>query len=368
MINYMQIENFKSIKKLSLPLENLNLFFGMNGMGKSSVIQALLLLRQSFWENHKSRLDYLYTNGDMIQLGTGKDIFCQNGVSNIIRFYVQFSNNVKFDCRYKYELDRPDSDQLPRMESELINDYTVSLFSESFSYLGAEHIGPKKQYSVENWKKNGIVNLGAAGEFVVPFLALAGEKMRVPDEMCLQSGKTNRLIDQVSAWMAEISPGIRITAELLPSVEKAKLAISYSGNRLVSDTFLPVNVGFGIPYVLPLIVELLISEKGSLLLIENPESHLHPKGQSRIAKLISLAAERGCQIICESHSDHVINGIRVAVKKGEISHDKVGILFFSKNKDQETKVDNIYIDGKGNLSEYPLGLLDEWGILMTELI
>ena len=113
---------------------------------------------------------------------------------------------------------------------------------------------------------------------------------------------------------------------------------------------------------------MLISEKGSLLLIENPESHLHPKGQSRIAKLISLAAERGCQIICESHSDHVINGIRVAVKKGEISHDKVGILFFSKNKDQETKVDNIYIDGKGNLSEYPLGLLDEWGILMTELI
>ena len=368
MINYMQIENFKSIKKLSLPLENLNLFFGMNGMGKSSVIQALLLLRQSFWENSKLGLDYLYTNGTMIQLGTGKDVFCQSGISDNIRFYIQFSNNVKFDCRYKYELDRPDSDQLPRMESELINDYTVSLFSESFSYLGAEHIGPKKQYSVENWKKNGIVNLGAAGEFVVPFLALAGEKIRVPDEMCLQSGKTNRLIDQVSAWMAEISPGIRITAELLPSVEKAKLAISYSGNRLVSETFLPVNVGFGIPYVLPLIVELLISEKGSLLLIENPESHLHPKGQSRIAKLISLAAERGCQIICESHSDHVINGIRVAVKKGEISHDKVGILFFSKNKDQETKVDNIYIDGKGNLSEYPLGLLDEWGILMTELI
>ena len=79
MINYIQIENFKSIKNLALPLENLNLFFGMNGMGKSSVIQALLLLRQSFWENHKSGLDYLYTNGDMIQLGTGKDVFVKAG-------------------------------------------------------------------------------------------------------------------------------------------------------------------------------------------------------------------------------------------------------------------------------------------------
>ena len=87
-----------------------------------------------------------------------------------------------------------------------------------------------------------------------------------------------------------------------------------------------------------------------------------------IARLISLAANHGCQIICESHSDHVINGVRVAVKNKQISNNKVGVSFFSKNKDQETKVDNIYIDKKGNLSDYPLGLLDEWGILMTELI
>ncbi len=237
MINYMQIENFKSIRKLSLPLENLNLFFGMNGMGKSSVIQALLLLRQSFWENSKLGLDYLYTNGTMIQLGTGKDVFCQSGISDNIRFYIQFSNNIKYDCCYKYRLDDPDSDQLMRVGTKTDDSYAVSLFSEQFSYLGAEHIGPRKQYSIENWKRNGIVKLGTAGEFVVPFLALEGEKLRVPDAMCLQNGKTNRLIDQVSAWMAEISPGIRISAELLPSIEKAKLAISYSGDRLVSDSF-----------------------------------------------------------------------------------------------------------------------------------
>ncbi len=56
------------------------------------------------------------------------------------------------------------------------------------------------------------------------------------------------------------------------------------------------------------------------------------------------------------------------MKNKQISNNKVGVSFFSKNKDQETKVDNIYIDKKGNLSDYPLGLLDEWGILMTELI
>lgn len=368
MINYIQLENFKSIKRLSLPVENLNLFFGMNGMGKSSVMQALLLLRQSFWENHGSNLDCLYTNGDMIQLGTGKDIFCQSGVDETIRFYVQYADNIKFDCCYKYELNDPNSDQLMRIGAGADSDYSVSLFSGQFSYLGAEHLGPRKQYSVENWKRNGVAKWGTMGEFVVPFLALEGEKIRIPKDMCLSSGKTNRLIDQVSAWMAEISPGIRITAELLPAIEKAKLAISYSGDGLMSDAFLPVNVGFGIPYALPLIVELLVSEKDSLLLIENPESHLHPRGQAMMGKLIALAAEHGCQIICESHSDHVINGVRVAVKNGQIKNEKVEISYFSKNREQETKVDNIYIDGKGDLSDYPSGLLDEWGILMMELM
>ena len=95
MIHYMQIENFKSLKKISLPLQNLNLFFGMNGMGKSSVIQALLLLRQSFWENRESGLEYLHTNGELIKLGTGKDIFCQSGEGDKIRFYLQFYNKEK---------------------------------------------------------------------------------------------------------------------------------------------------------------------------------------------------------------------------------------------------------------------------------
>ena len=168
--------------------------------------------------------------------------------------------------------------------------------------------------------------------------------------------------------MAEISPGIKLMAQLLPLIEKAQLTVSYSGERLISDPFLPVNVGFGIPYVLPLITELLISDSESLLLIENPESHLHPKGQTMIAQLISLAAENGCQIICESHSDHVINGVRVAAKQKLISNKKVGITFFSKNENQETKVDTIFVDEKGDLSDYPTGLLDEWGILMSELI
>lgn len=368
MIKYLQIENFKSLKKIALPLENLNLFFGMNGMGKSSVIQALLLLRQSYWNNYKANIDYLYTNGELVRLGTGRDIICQNAEENSIRFYLQYSEDTKLDFKYAYTELEPDSDCLNCCISTGDFTYDKALFSKDFAYLSAEHLGPRKQYTTENWKKDGVARLGTIGEFVVPYLASEGESFKVSEKLCLPTGKTNHLIDQVSAWMAEISPGIKLSAQYLATMEKATLSIRYSGERLDSEPYMPVNVGFGIPYVLPLIVELLTASPDSLLLIENPESHLHPRGQSMLAQLIAKVAENGCQIICESHSDHIINGIRVAVKQGSIANDHLTVSYFNKNQQQDTKIETIYVDSKGSLSNYPIGLLDEWGILMAELI
>ena len=354
MIKYIQIENFKSLRKVGLPLENLNLFFGRNGMGKSSVIQTLLLLRQSYWENRKKDMDTLYTNGELIRLGTGKDVFCQNTDEDFMRFYLRYSDDI-------------DNDQLARIDMT-DDSYDEALFSNEFVYLGAEHLGPRKQYSTENWKREGAAKYGNLGEYIVPFLAAEGESFKVPAELCIENGKTNKLIDQVSAWMTEISPGIKLSAEFISTIEKAKLSIRYSGDRLDSEPFSPVNVGFGIPYVLPLIVELLTAAANGLVLIENPESHLHPKGQTIIAKLIAMVAARGTQVICESHSDHIINGIRVAVKKHLIDNNKLTVSYFDKEKDQNTIVENIMVDANGNLDNYPDGLLDEWGILMSELL
>lgn len=368
MIKYIQIENFKSLRKIGLSLENLNLFFGRNGMGKSSVIQMLLLLRQSYWENRKKDMDILYTNGELIRLGTGKDVFCQNTDEDYMRFYLRFSDKKTYDFRYKYKYSEDmDNDQL--VGTDISDDsYDEALFSNEFVYLSAEHLGPRKQYSTENWKRDGAAKYGNMGEYIVPFLAAEGESFKVPDELCSENGKTNKLIDQVSAWMTDISPGIKLSAEFISTLEKAKLSIRYSGDRLDTEPFSPVNVGFGIPYVLPLIVELLTSDKNGLVLMENPESHLHPKGQAVIAKLIAMVAARGTQVICESHSDHIINGIRVAVKKQIIDCDKLTVSYFDKNKDQNTLVENIMVDSNGNLDNYPEGLLDEWGILMAELL
>ena len=116
---------------------------------------------------------------------------------------------------------------------------------------------------------------------------------------------------------------------------------------------------------------LLKSKKDDLIIIENPESHLHPKGQSSIGKLMSPAAQNGAQLFIESHSDHIINGIRVSVKEGLISTDNISVNYFDRNLKSnihETEIINIKIDKNGELSKYPEGLLDEWTNLLMRLI
>jgi hypothetical protein len=91
--------------------------------------------------------------------------------------------------------------------------------------------------------------------------------------------------------------------------------------------------GFGLTYVLPVIVLILKAKPGDFIIVENPESHLHPAGQAKIAEMYAIAANNGVQIIVETHSDHFLNGVRVATKNKVIAPDKSQIYFFEKQKD-----------------------------------
>src|SRR5438046_1441121 len=92
-------------------------------------------------------------------------------------------------------------------------------------------------------------------------------------------------------------------------------SVTYSlGHQVASSEYRPTNVGFGITYALPIVVSILSARPGSLVIIENPEAHLHPRGQVRMGELLSLASTAGIQVLIETHSDHVLNGIRLAVR------------------------------------------------------
>ena len=144
--------------------------------------------------------------------------------------------------------------------------------------------------------------------------------------------------------------------------------------------FKPQNVGLGISYVLPVLVTLLTSWPGAIIIIENPEAHIHPRGQAKLGELIARAAAFGVQLFVETHSDHVINGVRVAVRDGILKPEDVNIAFFERRPHQVLGVDGeicteiyseinpIRVDNNGMLSDYPKGFLDEWDNQLEELM
>jgi len=114
---------------------------------------------------------------------------------------------------------------------------------------------------------------------------------------------------------------------------------------------------------------LLKAKPNDLVIIENPESHLHPAGQSKVAELCAIASANGVQIIVETHSDHFLNGIRVATKKGLLTPKQSKVYYFRKEKDElETKIDEINIDKKGGIDSYPKGFFDQFDEDLDKLI
>lgn len=377
MISYIHIKNFKSLKNCRLKPAHFNLFFGMNGMGKSSFLQVLLLLRQSYQKAVLENEGLLLNDKDCISLGTGRDVFYQGaGKDDLLHFEIHTENSNKFTWSFGYEAT---SDILPLKQGPLKTDplYSsafkkLSLFNTHFQYLSAEHYGPQMSYPKSELIVKQNRNIGVKGEYAVHYLSVFGNSETVQFKNLLHdNAHSNTLLNQVTAWLGEISPGTKLVVEDIRGIDSVRLGIKFETRTGFTNDFSPANTGFGILYVLPVIVSLLKAEPDSIILMENPESHLHPKGQSAIGRLMALAAQNGVQIFCESHSDHIINGARVAIKESMLEKDKLAIYYFDRklNDDEhKTRITEIFVDSKGELSAYPDGLLDEWNNLLMKLI
>ena len=159
------------------------------------------------------------------------------------------------------------------------------------------------------------------------------------------------LLEQARLWLKYITPGTRLDdAKIYSEIKTAEITLGESR---------PTNVGFGLSYVLPIIVNGLIASEGSVFIVENPEAHLHPSGQSNIGKFLAKIAASGVQVVLETHSEHVINGIRLASLEGIIPHEKVQLNFFDRNADDEMRIASIQLNEKADLTEWPNGFFDQ---------
>jgi len=365
MITKIAIKNFKSIKSSETELTCLNLLVGLNGMGKTSFLQAIMLLVQS--EKLADRV--LDLNGIFAQIGQGRDALYQFADEKYITIELQFDAERQFCWAFRYQSDREKLTADSGYKKELMDFFNEQV--GNFQYVCAERLGPRDIYDISSVMVSEKKQFGLSGEYAACYVNVYGLEVTVPERLRHPKALSGKLIHQLNAWMQEVSPGVSINTKTVPEANKVIIDFQFEMTKMKTNSFRPKNVGFGISYVLPVILSLLSAEKGKIIVMENPESHIHPRGQVELGKLIALAASIGAQLFVETHSDHIINGIRVAVKEQMIDHSQVNILFFDKetsDTEQYTRITKVRTDKNGTLSDYPKGFLDEWSNQLLKLI
>ncbi len=370
MIRLLRLQNFKCFEDQSFQLKPLTLLTGLNGTGKSSVLQSLLLLRQSYQEGLLATTG-LKLKGDLINIGTGTDALFEGAKEEVIDFDLALRNGIEDGIvgQWRFSCNR-EADVLDLIPSLVVGDiYNASLFGNNFHYLHAERIGPRLFYETSDFLVRRHRQLGSRGEYTAHFL-FAFSQSTIPNSgLSHPKAISSTLQHQVEAWLGEISPGVRISLTSNLGMDTVSLQYSFVMGKQVSNNYRATNVGFGITYTLPVIVAVLSSPLGSLLLIENPEAHLHPKGQVQMASLLALAASSGIQVVVETHSDHVLNGIRLAVHDGKLRPEDVQLHFFQRREqDGQAMVISPNVDRDGRIDQWPDGFFDEWDKSLEALL
>ncbi|MBZ2162125.1 AAA family ATPase [Alteromonas stellipolaris] len=356
MITEIELKNFKCYKHCKFEeLGNLTVFCGNNSVGKSTAIQALAIPFQSKF-NHQAQL-----NDNLVELGTVREIFSAHaGEENNLKLSVYFD---KKNCSWGFD----NAAEQGSLKNHLLNkqmDVAASELSQhyfldkGFQFLQAERFGPRSY--LENSHDESIRYwLGAQGEYiyeVLTDLTNRGERLPLSDKRILKEDEGPTVRRNIINWMAEISPGFNFESDTVNNAEISHAQFQAYGSRKTN----PLNMGFGLSYSLGIVCALLLTKPGGLVVIENPEAHLHPRGQSYIGRLIARAALAGVQVILETHSDHLLNGIRVGARL-DVSYfgDDFKVFYISGVPNNESTIKPITIGMNGELSSWPVGFFDQ---------
>jgi predicted ATPase len=364
MITEINLHNFKCFKEEFIPIKPLTFLSGVNGMGKSTIIQSLLLLRQSM------RKKSFELNGELFEFGYYEDIYSE--FADDEKLSISLENTEGDKHTWESIVTTRNGETVGERKSwpeEVTPPY--NLFEDGFQFLSAERWGPRITTPLNT---GDIPNsyLGKYGEFLVSVLKeyeykpLPNEKLTAHRDTCSRD-----VHEQITAWMNEISPGAAFRAETIKEADSGLYTFNYRSKIGPTRSFRPTNVGFGLSYTLPILTALLTAKEDALILIENPEAHLHPRAQMMLGRLLGICASAGVQLIVESHSDHILNGIRIAVKEGLVSKDNVIFHFINRPDILDISSTNIItpiISNDGKLSSWPNGFFDAWDDALDLLI
>lgn len=367
MLEQLELRLFKCFEEIDLPLGPLTLLSGSNASGKSSALQALVLLHQTIREHEWSTR--LMLNGNSVQLGTVLDVVdkvhgrrqLEIGLgeeASTLRWTFhgereEMSMATKRVRLNGVEIENPPTLRhlLPLSHHDIASSFATRL--RDLTYITAERVGPREIYVLEDRQAAQVV--GPRGEHTLSVLyRIRAEPIR---DSLVVSDVAPTGLKQIEARMTQFFPGCRLDVQLVPQANAVTLGIRTSDEM---GFHRPVHVGFGLTQVLPIVVAAVSAAEQDILLIENPEVHLHPAGQALMGAFLAEIAASGTQVIVETHSDHVLNGIRRAVKAGTLAPEHAFLHFFRPRGGKLDQVVSPTLDAAGNIDVWPEGFFDQF--------
>ena len=405
MITELRAQNFKSWQDTGMlqfaPLTGL---FGANSSGKTSILQVLLMLKQtverpSDWNQPL----YFGDEGSLVNLGSFNDVIHKHNkdlsldisvswksstvadINKYIKFYnlnvetlppsqgdrdrseeISFATNIvrgtinnfyyKTDL-YKFEGQQPDLFRcygLRTARTEIME--ISSRFEEAFENLFSRilYLGPLREYPRRRypWKGDHPKGIGQYGEKTTSAL-LSGRIRRLPVD------------EQIPKWLQRL--------ELIDSYDVQPVFDTGGDYELLVKQYkdgpeVPLtDVGFGVSQVLPVLILCYYAPKGSILILEQLEAHLHPKVQSELADvLIDVVKNRNVQIILESHSAHLLHRLQRRIAEEQMSADDTA-LYFCQINDGTSEIEQLDVDEYGNIRNWPQNFFgDDLGDLVEK--
>ncbi len=347
----LNIDGFKCFINKHFELNNLTLLTGANASGKSSVIQSLLLLK------YATELDEV---NSVLNLNYSRFAFDFGHADSLInREALADKVSIGFDniAYMSFDGEKQNQDRKLIVEVEHL-DLLKGVFDNGLTYLNAERQGPRFDYVLKSSEEIGC---GCHGENTGNVIndnwnsRIPGDRL---PEISDESVFFNIALDM---WVDHVFPGIAVRVNPVGS-QSYQVIVRDNNHNVNTDS---TNIGFGISYALPILVSALLAKDGSWFVVENPEAHLHAKAQSNMGCFLGMMAAAGLRVIVETHSEHVVNGIRKAtVVCGRPKPEDINIYFFN-GQCEDTL---ITIDEQGNLSDFPVDFFDQSRQDMMDII
>lgn len=402
MLTKLHLKSFKAWKDTGeMALRPVTMLLGTNSSGKSSLIQSLLLLKQTALSPDRSI--HLNLGGDevndLFDFGDFDNVLNADAKTSERRFELAFEftrpagervSTGSFKCAYgktssgsvvvqhldiatsglEIQVIRRDKgafslfvddEQLPRGKSrEFAPERSIALSAEALSCLGKEgaltedlslairreleglrYLGPLRRKPERDyvWNKSSPGDIGSDGHRTIEALLASA---------LLKDAEQTKIIESVSTWLKRMGVAERIEVRQVGRSTRYELVVHKNGVQANLR-----DVGIGISQVLPVLTLAHFAPTGSTIILEEPEIHLHPLAQSVLAELfVEASKKRRVQFIVETHSEHLFRRMQTLIAQQKTDVDQCEMYFVERSRKQAV-LRRLEVDEFGSVGNWP---------------